>query len=567
MRLESARVGLAVALASLGPARAGLAQPASSRAYVLDSGARSLVALELPSGKRLGALALTGAPAAMLQSPDGARLVVLDRGPGEDKGERGYKATGKSVATVVDPATLAVVGRVELGAGVSTQGLHWSADSRRLTLLCPGYEAKNPAEAQARELVTVDVSTGGEAGRLRLEPGTVPIAASKDGQTLALVQGLPRPEKFPYARSRVFAVDLARPSVRAAVDAGTWALLYTDGVHFYLLDEGKPDKNPQKNKNGEVQVVSLERGALAGSLDAGRGPRGLYQDEAGGQVFIPSDGPPGAAEGQLRVVRGAELAATLSVAANPRLVQRERDVVYVVGERAVTLVDPVALQVTGSIPLVRGSEALVNDGDWPTELVLGPDAARAFILYGAHNKVAVLDLHAKQAIGSTKTGRGGKKFFGNMMGGMFGIAGFLAAGYAPWSSAGPRMLAVRPDGRYAYAINRQTKDVTVVDAATGKSVEMIGGSGYTLEVLAGGRLVLVSGSELHVIDTQRNVKAAEIPLSDLRGLFLPPDRSVGIALAKQVVLLLDGASGRELARLSDFVTPAAIAFANPRRSP
>ena len=224
-------------------------------------------------------------------------------------------------------------------------------------------------------------------------------------------------------------------------------------------------------------------------------------------------------------MRGDSLAATLSVAANPRLVQRERDVVYVVGERAVTLVDPVALQVTGSIPLARESEALVDDGDWPTELALGPDAARAFILYGAHNKVVVLDLQAKKAIGSTKTGRGGKKLFGNMMGGMFGIAGFLAAGYAPWGSAGPRMLAVRPDGRYAYAINRQTKDVTVVDAATGKSVEMIGGSGYTLEVLAGGPLVLVSGSELHVIDTQRNVKAAEVPLSDLRGLFFPPDRS------------------------------------------
>jgi hypothetical protein len=50
----------------------------------------------------------------------------------------------------------------------------------------------------------------------------------------------------------------------------------------------------------------------------------------------------------------------------------------------------------------------------------------------------------------------------------------------------------------------------------------------------------------------------------LRGLFFPPDRSLGVALAKQAVLLLDGASGKELARLSDFVNPAAIAFANPR---
>lgn len=563
MRDASALVGLSLALASLGPASAGGAQP-TSRAYVLDSGSRALVALELPSGKRLAALALEGSPAALLQSPDGSRLVVLDEGPGEDKGERGYEASGKSTATVVDPATLAVVGRVELGFGLALDRRYWSPDSRRLTLLCPGYEAKSPAEAQIRELVTLDVGAGRELGRLTLEPGTVPIAASGDGLTLALVQGLPRTGKFPYPRSRVFAVDLVGPSLRAALETGTWANLYTDGVHFYLLDEGKPDKSPQKNKNGAVQIVSLERGALAGSIDAGRGPRGLHQDEAGKQVFILSDGPPGAVEGQLRVVRGAELLVTLPVAANPRLLQRERDVVYVVGERSVTLVDPLALQVTGSIPLVLGSETLVDDGDWPTELALSPDAARAFILYGAHNKVAVLDLQAKKPIGSTKTGRGGKKLFGNMMGGMFGIAGFLAAGYAPWGSAGPRMLAVRPDGRYAYAINRQTKDVTVVDAATGKSIEMIGGSGYALEVLPGGQLVVVSGSELRVIDTERQAKAAEILLSDLRGLFFPPDRSLGVALAKRMVLVLDGATGQPLARLPDFVGPQAIAFDGAR---
>ncbi len=563
MRPGSALCGVALALASLGPASAGFAQPAS-KAYVLDSGARSLVALELPSGKRLGVLALAGAPVAMLQSPDGTRLVVLDRGPGEDKDERGYKATGKSIATVVDPATLTVVGRVELGAGLATGRSYWSSDSRRLTLSCPGYEAKNPAEAQIRELVNVDVSTGREAGRLTLEPGSVPIAAGKDGQSLALIQGLPRTEKFPYPQSRVFVVDLAFPSVRAKIDTGTWNSLYADGTHFYLLDEGKADKNPQKNRNGTVQVASLERGVLAGSLDAGRGPRGLYQDESGGQVFIPSEGPPGATEGELRVIRGDQLVATLKVAAKPKLLVRERDVVYVVGEKAVTLVDPIALQVTATIPLARGSEGLVDDGDQPTELKVSPDGKRAFAHYGLQHKVATLDLEAKQAVGSAKTGRGGKKFLGNMMGGLYGWAGMWAAGYSIWIHTQPSMLAVRPDGRYAYAINNQTKDITVVDGTTGKSVEMIGGNGYSLELLKDGRSMLeVSDSELRLVDLERNVKTAEIPLSDLRGLLFPPDRSVGVALAKQVVLLLDGATGKELARLTDFVSPDAIAFEDP----
>jgi DNA-binding beta-propeller fold protein YncE len=557
---RSTPVGLALALANLGSASAGFAQQAT-RAYVLDSGARALVALELPSGKRLGALPLAGAPTALLRSPDGSRLVVLDRGPGEDKDERGYKATGKSSATVVDPATLAVVGRVELGSGVSTGRAYWSSDGRRLTLLCPGYEPKNPAEAQIRELVNVDVGAGREAGRLTLDAGSTPIAASKDGQSLALVQGLPRTEKFPYPQSRLFVVDLALPSVRAKLETGTWNNLYSDGAHFYLLDEGKPDKNPQKNRNGAVQVASLERGALAGSLDAGRGPRGLYQDESGGQVFIPSDGPPGSSEGELRVVRGETLAATLKVAANPKLLVRERDVVYVVGEKAVTLVDPVALQVTATIPLARGSEGLVDDGDQPTELKVSLDGKHAFAHYGLQHKVATLDLEAKQAVGSAKTGRGGKKFLGNMMGGLYGYAGMWAAGYSIWIHTQPSMLAVRPDGRYAYAINNQTKDITVVDGMTGKSAEMIGGNGYALEVLKDGRFMFeVSDSELRLVDLERNVKAAETPLPDLRGLFFAPDRSVAVALAKQAVLALDGATGKELARLTDFVSPDAIVF-------
>jgi DNA-binding beta-propeller fold protein YncE len=543
-------------LAAVEPAGTAAAEQ-GTRAYVLDTGARSLVAVELPGGQRAGTLALSGAPTYLLQSPDTSRLVVLDPGPGEEKGERGYKAAGKSSATIVDAATLAVVGRVELGSGVA-RGASFSPDGTRLTVLCPGYEAKNPSESQARELVNIDVATGRETGRLTLEPGSVPIAASQDGRTLAVIQGLPRTDKFPYASSRVYAVDLEGPTLRAQLDAGTWNALYSDGAHFYLMDRGKPDDNPQKNRNGTIQIVPLAAGGAVVSVDAGRDPGGLYQDEVAGQVYVPSAGPPGSAESELRVLRGPAVAATLKVAARPRLVVRQLDTVYVVGERAVTLVDPAALEVRATIPLARASEALVDDDDQPTELKVSPDGKRAFAHYGLHHKVATLDLEAGKATGATKTGRGGKKFLGNMMGGMFGAAGMLAAGYSMWIHTNPSMLAVRPDGRYAYAINNQTKDITVVDGATGRSVEMIAGYGYSLEPLSDGRsLFEVSGSELRLVDMETQ-KAREIPLPDLRGLFFTKDRSLAVALAQKVVLVLDGSSGKELARLADFANASAI---------
>lgn len=551
--------GFAVALFVAVPVLVSGQPPA--RAYVLDSSTRTLTAIALPSGQRLGSLPVPGEPWTMVQGPDTSRLVIFDRGPGEEKGDRGYRSRGRSSATFVDPASLSVVGRVELGNGVEGGSWYFSPDGHRLAVLCPGYEAKNPAEAQAREIVDVDVIAAKESGRLTLEPGVVPVAVSPDGRSLALIQGLPRTDKYPYPRSRLHVVDLEGPTLRAQVDMGSWTNLYTDGTHFYLLDPGKPNKNPQKNRNGTVEVASVETGRVVAHLDAGREPRGLYPDETGAQVFIPSDGPPGSSGGELRVVRADAVAATLEVATDPKLLVRQGDVVYVVGEKAVSLIDPASLQVVGSIPLARDGEGLVGDGDLPTELQVSGDGTRACIHYGFAHKVAVLDLEAKRAIGSTKTGSGGKKLFGNMMGAMFGMAGTMAAGYGPWIYTAPRMLALRGDGRYAYAVNSQTKDVTVVDTATGRSQGTIGGGGYALEVLQDGlSMVEVSNSELRLIDLENNTKAGETPLPDLRGLFFPKDRSVAVALAKQVVLVLDGTSGREIARFTDFVSPDAIVF-------
>ena len=264
----------------------------------------------------------------------------------------------------------------------------------------------------------------------------------------------------------------------------------------------------------------------------------------------------------MRVIRGASIAATLEVAEKPRLLKRGNGTVFVVGERAVTLVDPVSLRVTAEIPLARGADGLVDDDDDPTELLASPDGRRAFVHYGIHHKVVALDLAAGKAVGSTKTGRGGKKLFGNVMGGMFGTLGMVAAGYSIWIYTAPSMLAVRPDGGFAYAINNQTKDVTVIDGATGRSVEMIGGNGYSLQTLGGDRVLWqVSDSELRLIDMERQAKAAEFPLPDLRGLFPSPDRSLAVALAKQTVLVLDGTSGAPLARLTDLARPDAVVFA------
>ena len=145
------------------------------------------------------------------------------------------------------------------------------------------------------------------------------------------------------------------------------------------------------------------------------------------------------------------------------------------------------------------------------------------------------------------------------MGGMFGMAGFLAAGYAPWAFTAPTMLAVRPDGRFAYAINTQTKDVTVVDGITAETADMIGGGGYALKVLGGGAMAVVSGDQIQIVDTARNRKTAELELPELRGLAVSPDGAHAVAIAKRLVVLMDG-RGEEIARLTDLLGPSDLVF-------
>jgi YVTN family beta-propeller protein len=129
-----------------------------------------------------------------------------------------------------------------------------------------------------------------------------------------------------------------------------------------------------------------------------------------------------------------------------------------------------------------------------------------------------------------------------------------------YNAGDPPQMQVRPDGRFAYVLNRDTSDVTVVDAETAQAVEKIGGGGYEVRLL--GEKVVVVGSEIQVIDAIRNAKVDEIRLPGLRGMLVSPDGAFAVALAERTVLILDGAPGQERARLTDFVKPTRIAFAH-----
>ena len=311
-----------------------------SVAYVLDTEAKSVTALDPASATPLGSVPVEGEAQLLLRTPNGERLVVLDRGPGKETVRFGFHPSGKSAVTLIDPARMERPLRLDLCWGLGSA--FTTPDSRYLIVLCPGYQSQKPEEALARELVAVDLVSHQIAGRLTLDHRIAQLLLTRQGDT---VLGLtPRQEAKKPARVEpavVTFIDIAPLRVAATValdGAPSIATLSPDGDYVYLLDVGKPSKNAKKNIAGRVHVVALSARTVARTIEAGSNPRGLVVDEQDQQVLLLSDGPASKERnqptGELRVIRGRDLAATAKVvdqaafrsglAGSPAIVRRRK---------------------------------------------------------------------------------------------------------------------------------------------------------------------------------------------------------------------------------------------------
>lgn len=548
----------------------GSAQP---RAFVLDTEQRSLSALDLGTGAPGARLQLDGQPEWLLRSENGRHLLVFDRGPGKDKGDRGWQGEAPSSVTIVDPASLTRLARVELGFGLFQRLTVLDEASGRLTVICPGYDSKKPEERTPREIVSVDLASGQVVGRLSVERRIDHVAVTSDSATMLLFSGW---EKKPEQPAQLAFVELAGPSVvETLVLPGRpgGPVLSGDESRVYLLDPGDGSNNPQKNVDGSLHVVSMAGRALEASLDAGREPGGLSLDSETGRLFLVTEGPPGQKgdkHGELLMLEGAQLRARVAVAEKPRFVRtrpEEPERIYVLGEKHLTAVD------LGAEPRAAWQLELDRAGSGPAEMVIGPQGEHGLVLYGESNRVETLDLARGAAVASADTGRGGKKFFQNAMAALATAGSMMSARSAAQARGGgvytysvfsvrPGTTTVRiePDGTRAWVLNTQTDDVTIIDLTTGAKLEAIAAGGYEMVALEGDVLATVGSGKIHLLDTSTRLEQAALEIDDLQGLFLSPDRRHAVALAEKEVVCLDGSSGAVHERVPGFAKATDIAF-------
>lgn len=525
-------------------------------------------------------------------------------------------------------------------------------DGKRLHVLCPGYTSQKPAETLPRELVTIDLEGATVTGRLALDRPIAALATTADvrtavavvspeevknaaprlaealivdlqGPTLAgrvTLEGEPGapiltadgrhavffsaaevPKKGPRRAAQLHFVDLASRTLASSLKLeGTPGAPFAspDGRFLYLLEAGHPSDKPDKNINGRIQVVSLETRAHETNLDAGKGPRGLIPDDAREQVLVLSDGPPsketGSPEGELRVLRGAEVAATVKVAADPMFlrVSPDRQRLYVVGERALSHVDLPALRRVADTPLQPAGVSIMSADSgrhFVDELAITDDGRRGFALYAGSSKLTVLDLDQRKLTGSVTTGRGGKKF-AKFMGAMALSVALTAASASAGKSAAiasgspyymynvynfqvraaNTSVAVRPDGKFGYALNSQTGDVTVVDADTAQVVDKIPGGGTSIRLFTGGEVLAVHDNDaLRLIDTATNKKGAEILFPGAPRVLLgfSDDGRHAVAVGGAVGYALDGKTAKTVARVAGIKRAAQLIVDQPAEPP
>jgi DNA-binding beta-propeller fold protein YncE len=542
------------------------AQGAGPRVLVLDQKARTVTALELPSGRTAATASVQGTPAQLLRSADGQRLLVLDRGEGRDAGDKGYQAKTRAAVTIIDGRTLAVRGRVELGWGLAPTAMLSDAGDR-LSVIGPGFQGRNPTESLPREVVTVDLAAAKVLSRIELPRPATAFLATPNGSTAVILSAREQPRQAPALPAELRFLDLAAGTITAtvALDGNPGGPVLTpDGQFLYLLDRGTPNDNADKNVNGRLHAVSMATRAVQ-VTDAGSRPLGLVLDERGRQLLLLSVKTPvkGAKNfdrpGELRYIRGGVPSAPIAVGGWPERLEVSADgaSLYVTRTSGLTRLSLPGLEVAASVefPLLA------------TEMAISRDGRRAYILNGEYFTTA--DAVTGQKVESVRTGRMGKKMFLALRVGLATEAsrsegerkaqreGKSYYTYTEYSVREPRgTMALRPDGKAVYALNSQTSDVTVIDAESGAILEKVPAGGFAVKFMPTAGVALVpSWDTVHVVDLTTHQKHPDL-ITGSTGQFdqadLSPDARMAVIAGAGGVFIVDATSGKPVGTMKPF---------------
>jgi len=565
--------------------RSGSVGP-GERAFLLDRGG-SIVALDTGSMTVLGSVSIAMMPLhppSMIQIPHSKRLAIFDSG---------IAPSVKATMSVIDMDLMKVTSRLELGWGMILQVLV-TDDGKRLAVALAGNNSQKPEEFQPAGVVLIDTETSRIAGGFPVK-GPTNLLLTSDKRTLIAftyayhfmdINRTPEVQFADFDTAKV--LGKLAPSKEV-----TSATLSADGRYLYLLDRGEPSEKADRNVNGSLVVVSVADRSEFPAIDVGSAPRGLIPDNARDRLLILSDAAPGKehrdAPGTLRAFKGTKAVAVTPVAHSPESLAASPNgsVLYVAGSRGVSVVDYSTLKITDEIPVKAGLDYFT----------ITPDGKRATALFSGSDQLAVLDLEQKRLLATLAVGRRSQKFMKALAPAMLAAAqemeNYNSQFYAQQlaNATGERQyytvyhyvgtppavksdvtFVLSSDGKYAYALNNQTLDVTIVDTQAATVVSKIGlpRGWYSISPIPGVDAIGIRGpSRSSFIDTKANQKIDVDNKPKVLGMGInatfqgSPSGARACVLNLSSIICYDASTMKEVGRQENFNNLCSMLFEMP----
>ena len=562
--------------------------------YVVNTKPSSVAVVDSENWKLLGTVPVDPNPSHIVIEPQNRFLYVLHNGLLNPSGLVFPKDPSK--LTVLDVESRKVLKTIPLGW--RTFRMSFLKDGRYLLCYSMGRPGDKKTKKEPGSITIIDternettatLSTARQGGEIVFTSDASKIfvyslgeAAQKRGAPLAVKPSL-----------TVFSLDSEKPLAEMELDGGVAAMaLSRDEKFLYLLNRGVPNKNPGKHRDGVVHVVDTGSLKIVKSHNVGTWPRGLNVDPKSEAALVMAQASAKDNNGKLFRLNGSEMAPAVDIGRDPQFVKRFGDE----PGRFLLTYDELRFQPdTGALassfvalnpkkgapPPAPGVEKV---GGFPSETLYLPGQGKiAFTvlnnLGAPTSKLAIVNLKDNKVERVVTTGRGSVKF-GKFMGAMALSIGLSSLSYYAnysiaqslnqpyffynvyvFTPAAPNVqLSSSADGKFVYALNTQTNDITMIDSADGKVLGHVpvGGGGRRVLLSPGGKFAAAqSNRQITLIDTATNKKHFEHQLTDghINTLHVDEANRRLVALTSKSLLVMDTEQGKLLTTVDGFSEP------------
>jgi YVTN family beta-propeller protein len=526
----------------------------SDRFYILhnDFKVHSLSVVDAKTLAILGNFPLEQDTSQVLVDSDNRYLYVLHHGPSNKRGE----ITGPSRLTIHELSSQKLVSTIPVGYFA-----HMSFSGNRRYVLCfaKGVPQTKKQPEQKAMLTVVDLTTQKAVADLSLgHRGTMLVVNHDLSRMFVLTRGEQPFRKDPGSKAYLTAFDLnaEKPLKEIEFDGYPAQMaLARDGKYLYLLDNGYRLRG--KRVDGSLYVVDVNLVELTKTHDVGINPRMLQVDPDSEFVTLLGSSGKKDADGRFYQFQGSGLQKMFTVGSSPQFIGHVSGLPL----RLLVTYDQLHFLAADGSPTTQtiflnekgGGEAGARLGGYPGEMLHLPEVNKLVMSvrqggsFGTPtSKVAFVDLKENRVEHVVTTGRGSVKF-GKIVGAAAASAAMTSlsyyAGYSGARATGSPFffynvysfspgttnveLTTSADGKYVYALNTFSNDVTIIKADDATVIDHIavGRGGGRVFRAPGGRFICAyTDAKVTLIDPTTNKVQVEHNVDGTLRQFITDDR-------------------------------------------